>query len=81
MVTKIRKWGNSLALRLPQEIVSRLNLREGSEIKIESKTNLLVVKPVKKPKIETLKKLLSQITPENSHELVDWGPPQGKEVW
>jgi antitoxin component of MazEF toxin-antitoxin module len=25
--------------------------------------------------------LLAKVTPENCHELVDWGPPVGKEFW
>jgi hypothetical protein len=25
--------------------------------------------------------LVARITPENSHPLVDWGPPVGAEVW
>ena len=25
--------------------------------------------------------LLARVTPENRHELVDWGPPVGNEVW
>jgi len=25
--------------------------------------------------------LVNQITPDNLHESVDFGPPQGKEVW
>ena len=29
----------------------------------------------------TLEELAAKITPENRHELVDWGPPVGKEVW
>ena len=35
---------------------------------------------VRKPDY-TLKDLLAQITEENRHEVVDFGPPVGKEVW
>ncbi|MEA2574560.1 MAG: Helix-turn-helix domain [Chloroflexia bacterium] len=28
-----------------------------------------------------LDEMLSRVTPENRHDLVDWGPPTGKEVW
>lgn len=30
---------------------------------------------------ETLEELISRITDENRHDLVDWGPPVGNEVW
>ena len=29
----------------------------------------------------TLEELLEQVTPENRHDEIDWGEPQGKEVW
>jgi hypothetical protein len=29
----------------------------------------------------SLEEMLAQITPENMHGEVDWGPPVGKEVW
>ncbi len=30
---------------------------------------------------EKLKKLISQITPQNKHKEIEWGTPVGKEVW
>jgi antitoxin MazE len=31
---KVAKWGNSLAVRLPQEVVAALGLREGDAIEV-----------------------------------------------
>ena len=31
---QISKWGNSLAVRLPSEVVKALNLKEGDQIEI-----------------------------------------------
>jgi len=31
--------------------------------------------------VPELEELLDGITPENRHDLVDWGQPAGKEVW
>jgi len=31
---RVSKWGNSLAVRLPQAVVEALNLKEGDEIEI-----------------------------------------------
>lgn len=33
---KVAKWGNSLAVRLPVEVVDTLNLKEGDEIDLRS---------------------------------------------
>jgi antitoxin MazE len=40
----------------------------------------IVLTPVKKPKYK-LDELLAKVTPENIHELEDFGKPVGKEVW
>jgi len=29
----------------------------------------------------TLDELIAKITPENRHEVFDWGSPVGKEIW
>ena len=47
MTTKIKKWGNSLAVRLPQEMVRRLSLREGSDVMIrEENARSIIRKPL-----------------------------------
>lgn len=84
MSTKVQKWGNSLALRLPKEIAAGLNIKEGSEIIIESKAKRIIIKPLKtkiKTHVPTLEELVSKITKDNRHPLIDWGHPMGKEVW
>lgn len=85
MSTKVQKWGNSLALRLPKEIATDLNIKEGSEIMIETKAKIIIIKPLKKIKRKTntptLEELVSKITKDNRHPLVNWGSPVGKEVW
>ena len=32
---KVSKWGNSLAVRIPAEVVDSLNLKEGDEIDLK----------------------------------------------
>ncbi len=40
---KVAKWGNSLAVRLPAEMVLRLGLKEGDEIAVVEKDGALEV--------------------------------------
>lgn len=35
MELQVAKWGNSLALRIPSDIVKRLNLREGAMVEAQ----------------------------------------------
>ncbi len=76
----ISKWGNSLAVRIPAGAADSVGLSEGSEVDITVKAGTLIVVPVRKRRYQ-LKDLVDQITPENRHQLIDWGKPTGKEVW
>ncbi|HEY4501596.1 MAG TPA: AbrB/MazE/SpoVT family DNA-binding domain-containing protein [Candidatus Paceibacterota bacterium] len=80
--TVIRKWGNSIAVRLPKASARKFGLREGTTVRIieEEKTKSLSLRSLHEHEY-TLKELLSRVTPKNRHKLIDWGPPQGKEVW
>lgn len=49
---RVSKWGNSLAIRLPKEVVDALRLKEGDDIKVTMHATdgkaMLVEKPRKK---------------------------------
>ena len=79
MTTKIQKWGNSLAVRIPKSIMQNSGLVQGGEVVLELQNGLLFVRP-KKQKEYTLKELLKGMTKENRHEPVDWGPDVGNEI-
>jgi len=80
MTTKIRKWGNSLAVRIPDEFAENLDLRDGSVVGFEQKENRIIITKAK-PKY-TLEDMVKGITKKNSHKLI-WpdDAPRGKEVW
>ena len=83
MTTKVQKWGNSLALRLPKDLVKSAGLSEGKEIELsQTAGGILMVSKNKKPQFQ-LEKLLAKITPENRHAIVSWDDEQGVEkvVW
>ena len=80
METMIKKWGNSLAVRLPKHVVKKLALREGARVDVREQKKGVIISPAPQTRL-TLKERIELITPENSHEEIDWGPPQGKEVW
>lgn len=71
MTTKIRKWGNSAAVRIPRTIMRNGGFRYGSEVEI-------TLKPARKK--YNLDELIASITPENRYPEFDWGPDVGKEI-
>ena len=46
MLVKIRKTGNSLALTIPQDLASDLNLKEGDMVNIENKSGEVAIRKV-----------------------------------
>lgn len=80
MKTRVQKWGNSLALRIPKSFANEVGLLNDSSVEVSLTNGKLVVVPIEKPGV-TLKKLLAQITENNIHHEVDSGPAVGNEAW
>lgn len=80
MKTRVQKWGNSLALRIPKSFAAEVGLDPNSSVEMSLRDGKLIVVPFEKPKF-TLKQLLSQVTEENLHHEVDTGPAVGGEAW
>lgn len=80
MKTRIQKWGNSLALRIPKSFAAETGLECDAPVDLLLKGGKLIVKPAIKPAL-TLKHLLSQVTEHNLHREIDTGESMGNEVW
>jgi len=80
MRTKVQKWGNSLAIRVPRPFAEELGLRQDSDVDLLLEQNELVVKPVSSPRF-SLHDLLSGITDDNRHHEVETFGPVGDEAW
>ncbi|MBI2263964.1 MAG: AbrB/MazE/SpoVT family DNA-binding domain-containing protein [Armatimonadetes bacterium] len=80
MKTRVQKWGNSLALRIPKFFAAEVGLQQDSPVDMSLVGGKLVVVPTVKPKL-TLRQLLAQVTEDNLHNEVETGPPVGSEAW
>ncbi|HEY7327352.1 MAG TPA: AbrB/MazE/SpoVT family DNA-binding domain-containing protein [Gemmataceae bacterium] len=80
MKTRVQKWGNSLALRIPKSFAEETGLREDASVELSVVEGRLVVDPVAPPP-PTLEELLRGVTDENLHGEWDTGPAIGKEIW
>lgn len=70
-----QKWGNSLGIRIPKDAADKIGIEQGSEMELNVIENegIIALKPKRTRKKYTLKELISQITPENRHEEIDFG--------
>jgi antitoxin MazE len=80
MRLKVRKWGNSLAIRIPKDIASLSGIHLNTCIEVETGDKYLVLRPVGEHQ-PTLSDLIEKITPLNLHNEISSGEPQGNEIW
>ncbi len=80
MKTRVKKWGNSLALRIPKPLAIEVGLELDSPVDISLVDKKLVVRPLSEP-LWSLESLLAEVTGENLHREVDTGPAVGHEAW
>jgi len=78
LATTVQNRGNSLAIRIPKYIAEQVKIEEGSKIEIAAENQSIKIIPLKRKM--TLGELLAKITPENRHEEIDFGLPQGNEL-
>ncbi|HWN42273.1 MAG TPA: AbrB/MazE/SpoVT family DNA-binding domain-containing protein [Thermoanaerobaculia bacterium] len=80
MQSKVQRWGNSLAVRIPKVFALDVGLEEDAAVELSVHDGDLVISPVA-PASLSLEGLLSKITDENLHQEVETGPAVGYEVW
>jgi antitoxin MazE len=78
--TKIQKWGNSLALRIPRPLAEDANVRIGSTVELRLHEGRLVIEPAEQSRYE-LEQLLAGVEEANLHDEVSFEPPVGREAW
>ena len=80
METRVQRWGNSLALRIPKPLADEAGLKDNSPVQLVLRDKLLVVVPIRKPAL-SLDALLAQVTTDNLHSEVQTGAAVGGEAW
>jgi antitoxin MazE len=74
----IRKWGNSLGIRIPSNIAKEISIVEGSHVDIEDIDGQIVIRPRNKYE---LKDMIRAIKKANIHEEIESSNPVGNEIW
>ncbi len=70
MTSKLRKWGNSLALRIPRSVAIEAHVSEGDSVDVSVNNGMIVIRPSRGT--YSLQELARRITPQNRHEEIDW---------
>jgi len=77
MYSQVKKWGNSLGVRVPKKIASELNLKDGTSVNVKVVENQLIISS----DISGLDMLVEKITEANRHTVIFNDTLVGKETW
>ena len=82
MTAVLSRWGNSLAVRIPADMIEKSNIREGDKMDIRVSRHGRIILETRKKEID-FAVLYEQITPENRYGEIGVGSEMGKEsiVW
>ena len=80
MLTRMQKWGNSFAVRLPKAVVQESGVKEGEALQVEVLNhNIRLRRPAKRE--YSLDELVAGIRRANLHGELDFGAPEGREAF
>jgi len=80
MITKIQKWGNSLAVRIPRSVAQDTHLSSGNAVDVAVQDGQIVIAPARRARFR-LDELLKGVTRQNRHCEYDSGAAVGREAW
>jgi antitoxin MazE len=80
MISRILKWGNSLAVRIPKVFADEMKMAENTSIQMVLKEGALQITPIAETGWD-LVDLLSGVKDENLHDEWETDKPVGKEQW
>lgn len=79
MKTKVQRWGNSLAVRIPKPFAIEADIADGESVDISIEDGKIIIE--KPASSYSLERLLDGVTSENIHAEIDPGDPMWNEVW
>ncbi|MDP2891119.1 MAG: AbrB/MazE/SpoVT family DNA-binding domain-containing protein [Bacteroidota bacterium] len=80
METKVKKWGNSLGVRIPKSFSTQAGITEGSSMEISIDGDKITIAPKHKNEY-SIDELISLISEDNVHYEIKTDGPIGNEIW
>lgn len=80
MITKVQKWGNSLAVRIPRSVAEDTQLSSGKTVNLAVRDGQIVIAPTRQRRFK-LNDLLRGVTTRNRHAEITTGNAGGQEAW
>lgn len=79
MEARLQKWGNSIGIRIPMNMLKTLNLKSNDSVELINEDNKIVI--IKKEKKISLKDKIANYKGENLAKDFVWDDNRGNEIW
>jgi antitoxin MazE len=80
MKTRVQRWGNSLAIRIPKSFAEEIGVEANAPVEMTIEEAALVIKPDRGGRWD-LGALLAEVTDENIHSEWETGHATVEESW
>ena len=80
MEARLQKWGNSVGVRIPHNLLKELNIKVNDLINLELLENKIVITKQVNPKI-SLAERFKEYHGDNLAKEFTWDEARGKEIW
>ena len=77
---KIQKWGNSQGIRISKSLLKTVRWKVNENVEITTEDNSIVIKKAMSD-IKGIDKRFADYKGEYKPVEIDWGQPQGREIW
>jgi len=89
MYATIQKWGNSQGLRIPKVLLDSIGIRENDRVELVQSEDIIQIRKASAAQHRSLEERLTAFYGKSIDEIgrigdeleVDWGKPEGAEVW
>ena len=89
MYATIQRWGNSQGLRIPKTLLDAIGLRENDRVELIQAEDSIQIKKPATAQHRSLEERLTAFYGKGIDEIgrietepeVDWGKPEGAEIW
>ena len=82
LLSTISKWGNGQGIRLPKTLLELLKWENNDKLEIiVENENIRSKKRNSSKKRKNIKELFTNYEREYEVQEIDWGEPEGKEIW
>ena len=84
MVTTLTNFGDSLGVQFPKSLLKNVPIFENDDVEVFVMNNSLVIKGIERKKHLTTKERIAAFGKIVEHiqlSEIEWGKPQGKEIW